>query len=181
MRDTVDGFGAVTRVLHWLMAILLTGLFGLGVWMVRLDYYSPYYTSAPDLHRSLGILTGALLIARFFWVLFSTHPANPELSRGERMTAAIAQWSFYPLLLAIVVTGYLIATTDGRPIDIFGMFSLPSAVTDRSVTDAAGLAHRWIAYGTMVLAGIHTAAALKHHFWDRNSVLKRMVSGSPNT
>jgi cytochrome b561 len=181
LSDRIDGYGVVTRVLHWLMAVLIVGLFVLGVWMVGLDYYSPYYTSAPDLHRSLGIVTGVLLVARFLWVLFNTHPANPELSRAEQMTATLVQWSFYPLIAAIAVSGYLIATTDGRAIDIFGVFSLPSAVTDRSVTDTAGFAHRWIAYGTVALAGVHTAAALKHHFWDRNSVLKRMISGPPNT
>ena len=181
IRDTINGYGLVTRLAHWLMAVLIVGLFGLGVWMVGLDYYSPYYTSAPDLHRSLGIVTGVLLAARFVWVLFNNRPANPELSRAEHVTATIVQWSFYPLLLAIVVSGYLISTTDGRAIDMFGMFSLPSAVTDRSVTETAGVLHRWIAYGTIALAGIHTAAALKHHFWDRNSVLKRMVSGPPSS
>ena len=181
MRDTIDGYGAVTRIAHWMMAILILGLAALGAWMVGLDYYSPYYTRAPGLHRSLGILTGALLIARFLWVLSNARPVNPELSRVERITATFVQWSFYPLIATIVVSGYLIATTDGRAIDIFGIFSLPSAITDRSMTDRAGLAHRWIAYGTMVLVAVHTAAALKHHFWDRNSVLKRMVSGSSNT
>lgn len=177
LSDAIDGYGVVTRLLHWLMAVFIVGLFVLGVWMVGLDYYSPYYTSAPDLHRSLGILTGVLLIVRFCWVVFNTRPANPELSPAEKMMATLVQWAFYPLIAAIVVSGYLIATTDGRAIDVFGIVSLPSAVTDRSVTDTAGFAHRWIAYCTLALAAVHTAAALKHHFWDRNSVLKRIVSG----
>lgn len=181
LSDTIDGYGIVTRLLHWLMAVLIVGLFVLGVWMVGLDYYSPYYTSAPDLHRSLGIVTGVFVVARFGWVVFNTRPANPELSPAENTIATLVQWAFYPLIAAIVVSGYLIATTDGRAIDIFGLFALPSAVTDRSVTDTAGFAHQWIAYGTLALAAVHTAAALKHHFWDRNSVLKRMVSGSPTT
>lgn len=177
LRDTADGYGAVTRLAHWLMAAVIVFLFVLGYWMVGLDYYSPYYTSAPDLHRSLGILFGLGLVARLIWVMLNAKPHNPELSRAERITAGIVQWSFYPLLFAIVVSGYLIATTDGRPINVFGIFSLPSVVTDRGITDTAGFLHRWIAYATMVLAGIHTTAALKHHFWDRNSVLKRMVRG----
>ncbi len=177
LRDTADGYGAVTRLAHWLMAAVIVFLFALGYWMVGLDYYSPYYTIAPDLHRSLGILFGFALVARLLWVLLNTKPANPELSRAERITAGIVQWSFYPLLIVIVASGYLISTTDGRPIDVFGMFSLPSVVTDRQVTDTAGWLHRWIAYATMALATLHTGAALKHHFWDRNSVLKRMVRG----
>lgn len=181
LRDTIDGYGLVTRLLHWISALAILFLFALGVWMVGLDYYSPYYTRAPDLHRSLGIIFGIALLARLLWVLANSRPANPELSRLERSIAGIVQWSFYPLLLAIVVSGYMISTSDGRPIDVFGIFSLPSAVNDRSVTETAGLLHRWIAYGTMALAGLHTAAALKHHFIDRNSVLKRMWSGPPRS
>lgn len=177
LRDTAQGYGLVTRVAHWVMALVFFGLFALGLWMVGLDYYSPYYTSAPDLHRSLGIVFGLALVARFVWVQFNAKPANGELSRGERVTAAIVQWSFYPLMLAIVVSGYLISTTDGRAIDVFGLVSLPAIVTDRGITDTAGVLHRWISYATLALALVHTAAALKHHFWDRNDVLRRMVCG----
>jgi cytochrome b561 len=181
LRDTVAGYGLVTRLAHWLMAAAFFVLFALGFWMVGLDYYSPYYTSAPDLHRSLGIVFAAALIARFAWVQLSTKPPNPELSRGERITAAIVQWSFYPLLLAISISGYLIATTDGRAVDVFGLFSLPAVITDRSITDTSGFLHRGLSYATLALAGLHTAAALKHHFWDRNDVLKRMLSGPPKS
>ncbi len=177
LRDTGAGYGLVTRLAHWLMAIAFFLLFALGFWMVGLDYYSPYYTSAPDLHRSVGILFAAALVVRFVWVQFNTKPRNPELSRAERVTAAIVQWSFYPLLLAISISGYLIATADGRPVDVFGLVSLPSVIIERSITDTSGLVHRWLSYGTFALAGLHTVAALKHHLWDRNDVLKRMLSG----
>lgn len=181
LRDTTQGYGLVTRVAHWLMALAFFVLFALGFWMVGLDYYSPYYTSAPDLHRSLGILFGGALVARFVWVQVNIKPTNPELSRAERMTASTVQWSFYPLMLAIVVTGYLISTEDGRAIDVFGLFSVPSIVAARSLTDSAGLLHRWMSYAILALTLVHTAAALKHHCWDRNGVLKRMLCGAPKS
>ena len=177
LRDTTGGYGLVTRMAHWIVAVLFFFLFALGYWMVELDYYSPYYSSAPDLHKSLGILTLLLLVGRFIWVALNVHPSMHELSRGERITAAIVQWSFYPLIVAICVSGYLISTSDGRAIDVFGLFSLPAILIDKDMTDTAGLAHKWLAYLTTGLAALHTTAALKHHFWDRNSVLKRMVSG----
>jgi cytochrome b561 len=181
LRDTGAGYGLVTRLAHWLMAVAFFFMFALGLWMVGLDYYNPYYTSAPDLHRSLGILFAAALIARFVWVQLNAKPSNSGLSRAERVSAAIVQWSFYPLLLAISISGYLIATTDGRAVDVFGLFSLPAIITDRNMTDASGFLHRWLSYGTLALAGLHTVAALKHHFWDRNDVLKRMLSGPPRS
>ena len=47
IRDTTTGYGLVTRLVHWLMALAIFFLFALGIWMVGLEYYSPYYTSAP--------------------------------------------------------------------------------------------------------------------------------------
>ena len=179
IRDTTAGYGLVTRFVHWLMAFAIFFLFGLGVWMVTLDYYSPYYTSAPDLHRSLGVVVGLVLIFRFAWRLANPKPSDSELSALERLVSNTVHWSFYPLILAIVVTGYLISSSDGRSIDVFSLFSLPSLVEDKELASKAGFIHRILAYGVIALAVLHSAASLKHHFWDRSGILKRMIFGPP--
>lgn len=163
------------------MALAVFGLFGLGYWMVQLDYYSPYYTSAPDLHRSLGVIVGIALVLRLVWRLANTRPSDAELSPFERAASKLAHWSFYALIFAITVSGYLIATTDGRPVDIFGLLSLPSVVLDKSLTDTAGWIHRWLAYTVIGLAALHTTAALKHHSLDHHDTLSRMWSGPPRS
>lgn len=178
VRDTGFSYGVVTRGLHWVMAIAIFGLFALGYWMVGLDYYSPYYTSAPDLHKSFGIVTGVLLAARFAWVLANTRPASDELTRFERVAARVVHWSFYPLILAVVVSGYVISTGDGRSIDMFGIFSLPPVIGDKSLIEPAGVAHRWASYALIALAVLHSAAALKHHIIDGSPVLRRMLRSS---
>lgn len=177
VEDTLAGFGIVTRAFHWLMALALFFLFGLGWWMVRLDYYSPYYTSAPDLHRSLGVLVGAALVARFAWKLSNVSPSVSDLTPFERTAAKVTHWSFYALIGFVCISGYLISTSDGRGIDIFGLFSIPSLITGKDVTDIAGRIHRWLAYATMALATVHTFAAFKHHFYDQKQTLRRMWSG----
>ena len=48
------------------MTVAIVGMYFLGLWMVDLNYYSPYYRSAPDLHRSVGMLLLAALAVRFF-------------------------------------------------------------------------------------------------------------------
>ena len=179
IRDTSSGYGIVTRLFHWLMAIAVLGLFALGYWMVGLQYDNPYYNSAPDLHRSTGIVLGIALLFRFGWRLVNVHPDDAELSRLERIGAKAAHWGFYVLLAAIAVSGYLITTSDGRPVDVFGLFSVPSAVVDKNLSDTAGYIHRILAYIVIALAVLHSAAALKHHFVDRSSILKRMWSGPP--
>lgn len=181
VRDTLEGYGIVSRLFHWLMAVAIVGLFGLGWWMVSLDYYSPYYTSAPDLHRGAGMLVLFALVLRFVWRLSNVKPDDSKMAPRERMAAHLVHWGFYPLLLALMVSGYLISTPDGRPIDVFGWFSVPSLIQSKGLEDAAGVVHEWLSYVTIVLAALHTAAALKHHVVDKTSILQRMWSGPPSS
>ena len=64
-------------------------------------------------------------------------------------------------------------------VEAFGLFSIPSAVVDKNLSDTAGYIHWILAYIVIALAVLHSAAALKHHFVDRSSILKRMWSGPP--
>lgn len=181
MTDSRAGYGVVSRVLHWVMAFAIFALFALGYWMVGLDYYSPYYKSAPDLHKSVGILLLFTLLVRIFWRAANEKPDDGELSPFERRAAHLVHLGFYPLLLALMVSGYLISTPDGRPIDVFGWFELPSLIQEKGLEDAAGVVHEWLAYATVLLAGVHAAAAFKHHFKDHSTILTRMWSGPPKT
>jgi cytochrome b561 len=177
IRDTPQGYGVVTRLFHWLMALVIVAMFALGWWMVRLDYYSPYYVSAPDLHRSVGLLLLMALLIRWAWRFGNVHPSDDELSAFERLSSKIVHEGFYPLLAALMISGYFISTSDGRPIDIFGFVQIPSVIVDKNLTDTAGYIHRVLAYITMALATVHAAAALKHHVSDHSSILRRMWSG----
>lgn len=181
IRDTPDGYGIVSRLLHWLMAIAIFAMFGLGLWMVRLDYYSPYYNAAPEFHRSFGMLLLFALLVRWLWRAANPKPLTDDLLPLEQKASYAVHWSFYILLLVIMISGYLISTPDGRPIDVFGWFSIPSIVQMRGLENRAGDVHRILAYAVIVLAVIHTAAALKHHFVDKSTILKRMWSGPPRS
>ena len=179
LRDTLHGYGLVTRLFHWLMALGIFFLFGLGYWMVGLDYYSPYYISAPNLHRSIGLTLLAALVVRWAWRLSSVKPVEDELSPLERLASKVVHVGFYPLMLVLMVSGYFISTSDGRPVDMFGLFQVPSIIVEKNLADTAGYIHRWLAYITVGVAIVHAVAALKHHFVDRSTILSRMWSGPP--
>jgi cytochrome b561 len=180
VKDTAQGYGLVSRLLHWLMAIAIIAMFGLGLWMVDLDYYSPYYHSAPELHKSVGILLLIALALRFGWRLASVKPDDDDLTPFERTASRIVHWGFYPLLLALMVSGYLISTADGRPVEVFGWFNVPSPGENKGLEDTAGAIHTYLAYVVILLAAVHAAAAVKHHVVDRGRSLSRMWSGPPN-
>jgi cytochrome b561 len=179
IRNTTAGYGLVSRLFHWLMALAIFAMFGLGLWMVDLDYYSPYYHSAPTLHKSVGILVLIALVARYGWRLANLKPSDDHFTAFERKSSHILHLGFYALLLALIVSGYLISTADGRPIDVFGLFSVPSPGENKGLEDPAGAVHAYLAYVVIVLAVVHAVAALKHHFVNRDSTLTRMWSGPP--
>ena len=177
LRDTKTGYGLISRLFHWLMAVAIIGLFALGLWMVELDYYSPYYNAAPNLHRSAGMLVLAALLVRFIWRISSIKPEDDGLTSFEARTANIVHWGFYPLLLGLLVSGYFISTLDGRGIDVFGWFTVPAVIESKGYESLAGKVHEILAYATMLLVALHTAAALKHHLVDKSPSLARMWSG----
>ena len=83
------------------------------------------------------------------------------------------------LLFAVVVVGYLLSTATGDGVDVFGLFEVPATIT--SVTnqeDWAGDLHYWFAVSVIGLSVLHGLAALKHHFYDKVSTLKRMLGTS---
>lgn len=177
-------YGAVSRILHWGMAIVIFAMFALGLWMRTLDYYSPWYQQAPNIHKSIGIILLALLVLRLIWRLANVQPDDGHLKPTERRISKVTHWAFYVILFALMVSGYFISTVDGRAIDVFDWFSVPSIYVQKGLEDNFGVIHEYLAYLVIALAGIHAAAALKHHFYDRDNTLRRMWSGrstSPNT
>ncbi|UUX51698.1 cytochrome b [Nisaea acidiphila] len=181
VKNNSETYGLPSRALHWGMAVAIVAMFALGVWMVTLDYYSPYYRLAPDIHRGTGILLLGLLTLRFVWRLFNVDPDRNQLTRIERRGAELAHWGFYPLLLALMGSGYFISTADGRPIDVFGLFSVPAMIKSPGMEQAAGAIHEVLAYLTMALAALHALAALKHHLIDRDRTLLRMLRSGPTS
>lgn len=177
IKDTHNGYGIVSRILHWGMAVGIFALFGLGLWMVRLDYYDPYYTYAPNLHRSTGVLLLLLLVVRMTWRTLNVRPSSGNLNRFERRAARLVHAAFYPLLILLFTSGYFISTADGRAIDVFGWFSFSSIFQSKKLADAAGVVHEWVAYLVIGLAIVHAAGAIKHRVLGQTNLLTRMWTG----
>jgi cytochrome b561 len=82
----------------------------------------------------------------------------------------------YVLVFAIMLSGYLISTADGRAIEVFGWFAVPATLQGiDGQEDVAGDVHFYLAVTLMVIVGGHALAALKHHFIDRDPTLRRML------
>ena len=177
LRNSPARYGWVSMVLHWGVALVVFGLFALGLWMVGLDYYSAWRKDAPDLHKSIGITLFAIMLVRIVWRLVS--PPPPPLTSYSRMTrigAAFGHAFLYVGLFAVMIAGYLISTADGVGIPVFGLFEIPAVVSGLpDQADTAGVVHLYLAWVLVVFAGLHGVAAFKHHFIDRDATLTRML------
>ena len=74
-RNTDQAYGIIAIALHWLVAIVVLGLFGLGLWMVNLTYYDTWYRTAPSIHKSVGVLLFLVMALRLLWRLVNPRPA----------------------------------------------------------------------------------------------------------
>ena len=176
-RNTSTSWGWPAILMHWLVAVTVFGLFGLGLWMTELDYYSLWYRQAPDLHRSIGILLLLVILLRLAWRWLNKTPAAlPNHRPWEVRAAHIAHRLLYLLPLAVMVTGYLISTADGRSISVFGWFDIPALYTgiDQQETVMGDL-HRILSWSLIGISALHAAGALKHHFIDRDTTLTRIL------
>lgn len=158
-------YGWVAVLLHWLLALWLLALFALGWWMVELDYYSAWYQRAPWWHKGLGVLATLLMLLRYIWRLANPLPEHePGIPAYQASLALWGQRLFYVLVFALALSGYLMVTARGESLSVLDWFALPATLSVAQQEDVAGWAHKYLAWGFMVMVLLHTVAALRHHF-----------------
>ncbi len=147
----------------------------IGIWMVDLSYYSSWYKTAPEGHKAVGIILALITVGRFAWKLLSASP-EAEGTALEKMASKIAHLTMYILLAALFVSGYLISTSDGRGIEVFGLFTVPGAgELFEHQSDLAGNVHMLVAWTLIGVVAIHATAAVKHHVINKDQTLKKML------
>lgn len=176
-RNTAERYGLVAKLLHWMVAIVVMGLFAVGVWMVELTYYDPWYKPAPFYHKSIGTLLAFVFLFRFLWRCLNVIPkVQASHKLWEQLLSRFTHVALYILIFSIIASGYLISTADGRSIDVLGWFDVPAfRVAVENQEDIAGEFHQWLAYILMGLVLLHVLAAFKHHFIDHDETLRRML------
>ncbi len=177
-RNTKNGYGLGAITAHWITVAAVLVLYPLGLYIISLTYYDPAYRIIPHWHKSLGMLLVIGVLLRLVWRLTNQRPHElSEHKLWERRLARGVHTVLYALLFVVPFTGYLISTADGRSVSVFGWFEVPALVTGlvRNQEDVAGLWHFWLATALIALVGLHALGALKHHFIDRDSTLKRMI------
>jgi len=178
LKNTKTAYGWISILLHWVMALTIFGMFGLGLYMVELTYYDAWYKGSLDLHKSIGVLLLGLLLIRTLWRSINISPdgADKHASKFEVTSAHLVHLGLYLLMFTLMISGYLISTADGRGIMVFEVFTVPAIpFSVDNQEDIAGEIHEILAWVLIVLAGVHAIAALKHQFINKKKTLVRML------
>jgi cytochrome b561 len=164
--------------LHWLIALMLFGMFGFGLYMVELPL-SPQKLKFYSYHKWAGVTVFLLVLARLAWRITHRPPALPADMPAWQVTAAKAGHHLLYLLMVIVpLSGWLMSSAKGFQTVWFGVLPLPDLLAkDEALGEALLLTHRLLNWFFMLVVAGHVLAALKHHFIDRDGLLLRMLPG----
>lgn len=176
IRNTQQRYGAVAQLLHWLIVALIITQFVLASKADGLPL-GPAKIGVLAQHKSVGMTIFALALVRILWRLLNPTPALvPSMTGWQRTLAHVSHWSLYSLILVTPLFGWLMSSARNFPVSWFGVFTFPDLVQpDRGKYELFHEVHEVLALSILVLALLHAAAALKHHFLDRDDTLRRML------
>ena len=164
----------VAAVLHWVLGLALAASFGVGLYMADLPF-SPWRVQLYNWHKWAGVTLLALSAVRLMWRLTHRPPAEAPMPAWQRRGARAVHGALYVLFFAVPLIGWAYSSAAGFPIVLFGVLPLPDFVpVDRDLADFIKPWHEITAWTLAALVGLHVAAALKHHFIDRDGLIGRM-------
>jgi cytochrome b561 len=173
-------YGTVAMTLHWLIALAIISLLIVGKYMHGLPNNDPNKFFLYQMHKSFGITVLVLTVVRIVWRVMHPVPALPAgMPAWQRWGAHISHFGLYALMLAIPLSGWAVASSSslGIPTMLFGAVELPHLPvgTDHDTHEFFEEAHELLGNLMILLLIVHVAAALKHHFVDRDTVFRRML------
>ena len=174
-RNTSERWGALARLFHWVIVLMLIGQFI----MAELAEDLPLGMEKIALlarHKSVGITILLLAVLRLGWRALNPTPRAPAGARWEHALARGAHVALYGLLFAMPLSGWMMSSAKNYPVSWFNVLPLPNLVpVSESIYEFMHETHELLATTLIVIAAAHVLGALRHHFIKRDDVLKRML------
>lgn len=175
LRNTPDGFGLITRLIHWGMALLILTLLALGL---RLAWMEPSLANLwlYGLHKTLGLTALGLVLLRIVWHLVSP-PPGPQATGGMRLFIRVWHWTLYALMIATPIAGWAGSSASGIDTMYAETFVIPAIVEANETSEFVWfILHEIFAKTLMGMVIVHMLAALKREM-EGDGTLTRMIKG----
>lgn len=174
LKNTSTQYGSLARFFHWGMALLFFGMFPLGYIMESLAD-SDFKFSLFDLHKATGLLLFSLVALRLLWRFLSQQPELPSsVPAWQRRAAGGNIILLYILMFVMPVSGFLTSTLGGHKITFYYLFTIAPLAHDEAVSDFFAGVHGYTSYVMIAAFALHLLAAVYHHFYLKDDVLKRI-------
>ena len=169
-------YDPLTITLHWLTALLVLGLWGLGQ-AIQFFPRDHGQIEARSVHVALGAALLAVLLVRLLWSTTPWGGRRPaRLGLGD-LAARGLQAVLLALLVATILFGVL--NLGVHPDTVFTWLKVPPLATGYpELRHAVGELHEWSANLVLVIVGLHAAAGLAHHYLFRDRTLRRILPGT---
>lgn len=177
--NTERRYGAFAQTLHWATVVCVVAGWLLGQFIDDFPK-GVVRQSAFATHVALGEFVLVLLAARLLLRFANRPPAllPTRLGRAGEIAATLAHYVLYALLLAIPIVGIVAQFERGNALPIFGVWQVASPwPADRAAAHSVTEVHELLANALLIIAGIHAAAALIHHYVFGDRTLVRMLPG----
>ncbi len=175
--NTRDTYGLIARILHWLIFLLVAGML-IGGFALSYLPSNGFKSFVISIHKSTGFIILLLMIARLSWRIYNPQPRPLGDSLVLNYAAHVLHIVLYILLFLQPLAGILMSQSYGYPVSVFGLFELPPIIWKSPLlANFFNKVHTVTGILLTVAIIIHAAAALKHHYIDRNRILIRMLKG----
>lgn len=189
--STTTSWGLLSKIFHWVMAVMIVMSLIFGTYMVNFENDLVARFEMTQNHKSFGFAIFVLACLRVLWRWRNkAAPGLPsDMPRWQVMASHISHKVLYVLMFWMPLSGWLMATSSplnnegAYPVQVknkvFGLFELPDPFPNGSdaLMSPFHLAHDIGGKLLALVLLLHIAAALKHHFVDRDDILRRMTRG----
>lgn len=175
LKNASDSYGSLTKIFHWVVALLIITLLIVGNVMTDMEN-SPTKFEIYGIHKSTGILVLMLACMRLLWRLINVEPTHGHLARWQKFASYAVHYALYACMFLMPLSGWAMSSAAGRPVNFYGLFTLPDLVApDKELAKILNERHEFIGWTIVALLAAHVGAALLHHFYYKDNILKRML------
>lgn len=179
--NSTTHYGTITRFFHWAVFLLFAYQYVVANIMTRIEPNKTVLGLGQDVyynwHKSIGLVLLALVVLRIAWRKLTPLPDwAPPLTPAERQISSWNETLLYTCMFLMPVSGYLFVMAGDYGVRLFGRFDLPNPIGKVEwLASTARVVHLITSYAIVIIAGSHIGLGLKHHVFDRNGFLRRML------
>ncbi|WP_102857656.1 cytochrome b [Vibrio sagamiensis] len=170
----VQSYDKFSKWMHWVMAIIIIYATVAGYAMLFVMDQPMLFHTLSIINMSVATVAAVLLLFRWVWSFFRVEPELPDtIPTVQKKLAKLAHSVIYLIMMVVFVSGFLMLT---HSYELFWLISIPNPISNPDINQFFFMVHRIACALLASLVFLHILAALKHHFVNKNNVLRSMVS-----